>query len=136
MKFQLYATMSAGFEQQAAANGGTAAGEIDEVKRMFLEYAPLYFSNRIMNFAGLSHFKNHSRTNPILLIVTAIVSVLHMVFEFLGTFTPLITYLDVHSSLFSTSFRCGRRPLEEEKRVHRCLREVCFSSITVYAWIN
>lgn len=37
MKFQLYATMSAGFEQQAAANGGTAVGEIDEIKRMLIE---------------------------------------------------------------------------------------------------
>lgn len=30
------------------------------------------------------------RTNPILLIVTALVSVLHMVFEFLGTFESSI----------------------------------------------
>ncbi|KAF8313464.1 cleft lip and palate transmembrane 1 [Clavulina sp. PMI_390] len=60
MKFQIYASMSASFEQQAAANGGSASSEIDEVKRMFME------------------------TNPILLIVTAIVSVLHMLFEFLA----------------------------------------------------
>lgn len=112
MKFQLYASMSAGFEQQAAANGGAAAGEIDEVKRMFLEYVTLYLLRRI---AGSSCFNDSSRTNPILLIVTAIVSVLHMVFEFLGMFTPLSSHLIVDSSFLSTSFRGGRRPLEEEE---------------------
>lgn len=52
--------MNVGFEQAAAQQGAGAASELDEIKRMFLE------------------------TNPILLIVTAIVSVLHMVFEMLG----------------------------------------------------
>jgi len=37
MKFQIYASMSAGFEQQAADKGGAAAAEIDELKRMFME---------------------------------------------------------------------------------------------------
>lgn len=41
MKFQLYASMSAGFEQQAE-KGGAAATEVDEVKRMFMEYAARY----------------------------------------------------------------------------------------------
>jgi hypothetical protein len=37
LKFQIYASMAFGFEQQAADKGGAAAGEIDEVKRMFIE---------------------------------------------------------------------------------------------------
>jgi hypothetical protein len=60
-KFQLFASMSHSFSQ-AAQQKGAATSELDEVKRMLIE------------------------TNPILLIVTAIVSALHMVFEFLGMF--------------------------------------------------
>jgi hypothetical protein len=41
MKFQIYASMSAGFDQQAD-KGSVAATEIDEVRRMFMEYATWY----------------------------------------------------------------------------------------------
>jgi hypothetical protein len=58
MKFQIMASLSASFDQ-AAQQQGTSA-EFDEIKRMLTE------------------------TNPILLITTAIVSILHMVFEFLA----------------------------------------------------
>jgi len=37
MEPQVYASMSAGFERQAADKGGAAAAEIDELKRMFME---------------------------------------------------------------------------------------------------
>jgi len=37
MKPQVYGSMSAGFERQAADKGGAAAAEIDELKRMFTE---------------------------------------------------------------------------------------------------
>jgi hypothetical protein len=66
-KFQFYAVMSASFEQaqkQGAEGGGAGASagaaELDELKRMLLE------------------------TNPILLVTTFVVSVLHVVFEMLG----------------------------------------------------
>ncbi|KZW03735.1 cleft lip and palate transmembrane 1 [Exidia glandulosa HHB12029] len=56
-KFQMFASFTVGFED-AAKKG--SAGEIDEIKRMLLE------------------------TNPYFLALTAIVSVLHMVFEMLA----------------------------------------------------
>ena len=58
MKFQVFAAMTQSFEQ-AAQQQGTGA-EMDEVKRMLTE------------------------TSPWLLITTGIVTVLHMVFEFLA----------------------------------------------------
>lgn len=58
MKFTIFGTLTASFEQSAQAQGTGA--ELDEVKRMLTE------------------------TNPILLITTAIVTVLHMLFEFLA----------------------------------------------------
>ena len=76
-KFQMYAVMSASFDQaqQKGAEGGAGgagAAELDEVKRMFLE------------------------TNPILLITTFVVSVLHMVFEMLGEFiSPQIFFFSL-----------------------------------------
>ncbi|WVN90496.1 uncharacterized protein L203_105732 [Cryptococcus depauperatus CBS 7841] len=57
-KHNIYASMTATFEQAAAQNGGGA--EFDEIKRTLTE------------------------TNPWLLITTAIVTVLHIVFEFLA----------------------------------------------------
>ncbi|KAF8592449.1 cleft lip and palate transmembrane 1 [Ramaria rubella] len=57
MKFQMYATLASGFDEAAK---GAGSAEIDEVKRMLVE------------------------TNPFLLILTAAVSVLHMVFEMLA----------------------------------------------------
>ncbi len=58
MKFQVFSAMTQSFEQ-AAQQQGTGA-EMDEVKRMLTE------------------------TNPWLLITTGIVTVLHMIFEFLA----------------------------------------------------
>jgi len=60
MKFQLYASMTQGFEDAAKQQGGAATAELDEVKRMLIE------------------------TNPYFLGLTGIVSVLHMVFEMLA----------------------------------------------------
>jgi len=58
MKFTVFASMTQSFEQ-AAQQQGTGA-EMDEMKRMLTE------------------------TNPYLLVTTGIVTVLHMVFEFLA----------------------------------------------------
>ncbi|CAG8699018.1 23462_t:CDS:10 [Dentiscutata erythropus] len=60
MKFQLYMQMDESFRKQAQMIGGDAHSEFDEIKRMLRE------------------------TNPILLSVTFIVSLLHSVFEFLA----------------------------------------------------
>ncbi|PLW17605.1 hypothetical protein PCASD_17648 [Puccinia coronata f. sp. avenae] len=57
-KFQLFASMTVAFDQQANKAGGAA--ELDEVKRMFIETAPW------------------------LLITTFLVSALHAIFEFLA----------------------------------------------------
>lgn len=58
MKFQIFATLTVSFEQASQQQGSGA--ELDAVKRMLTE------------------------TNPVLLITTLIVSVLHMLFEFLA----------------------------------------------------
>lgn len=86
---------------QAAQQKGAATSELDEVKRMLIE------------------------TNPILLIVTAIVSALHMVFEFLGkSFLQMMTsWADVHTITFSLHVR--RFALAEKGRVDGCLNAVC-----------
>jgi Cleft lip and palate transmembrane protein 1 (CLPTM1) len=55
MKFQMYATLTSGFDEAAKGGKGAASAELDEVKRMLVE------------------------TNPFLLILTAVVSILHMV---------------------------------------------------------
>jgi hypothetical protein len=54
-KFQIFASMSQGFDEAAKKQGSSGGAELDEVKRMLVE------------------------TNPWLLGVTALVSVLHMV---------------------------------------------------------
>ncbi|KZT62279.1 cleft lip and palate transmembrane 1 [Calocera cornea HHB12733] len=59
MKFQIYASVGFGFEQQSRT-AGTGGGEIEEIKRMLIE------------------------TNPILLVTTILVSLLHTLFEFLA----------------------------------------------------
>ncbi|CDZ97998.1 Transmembrane protein [Phaffia rhodozyma] len=58
-KFTIYSSVGAGMEKQAAAQGGTG-GEMDEFKRVLVE------------------------TNPFLLGATVLVSILHMLFEFLA----------------------------------------------------
>jgi hypothetical protein len=54
-KFQMFASMTFGFQEAAKQQGGSSAAEIDEVKRMLIE------------------------TNPWFLGLTGIVSVLHVV---------------------------------------------------------
>ena len=55
MRWQLFTSMTDAFEKSAAQNGG--GGELDEIKRALIE------------------------TSPWLLITTAVVTVLHMLFE-------------------------------------------------------
>ncbi|KAF9180295.1 hypothetical protein BGZ51_006245 [Haplosporangium sp. Z 767] len=59
MKLQLYASMDIGMKRQSGMMGGTGA-ELDEVKRMLIE------------------------TNPLLLMLTIVVSCLHSIFEMLA----------------------------------------------------
>ncbi|GAA5850633.1 hypothetical protein JCM8547_001937 [Rhodosporidiobolus lusitaniae] len=78
-KFQLLSTMDDAFTKQSAATGG-GGGELDEIKRMLTE------------------------TNPLLLITTAVVSVLHMLFEFLA-FTADIKHWRGKKELVGVSVR-------------------------------
>ncbi|KAF9450961.1 cleft lip and palate transmembrane 1 [Macrolepiota fuliginosa MF-IS2] len=59
-KFQIFASMTAGFNEAAKQQGATAASELDEIKRMLVE------------------------TNPWFLGLTGLVSMLHVVFEMLA----------------------------------------------------
>jgi hypothetical protein len=59
-KFQMFASMTFGFQEAAKQQGGGSAAEFDEVKRMLVE------------------------TNPWFLGLTGVVSVLHVVFEMLA----------------------------------------------------
>ncbi|KLO14990.1 cleft lip and palate associated transmembrane protein [Schizopora paradoxa] len=59
-KFQLFASLGFGFSEAAKQQGGSANAELDEIKRMLTE------------------------TNPYFLLLTATVSVLHVVFEMLA----------------------------------------------------
>ncbi|KAG0268637.1 hypothetical protein DFQ27_006139 [Actinomortierella ambigua] len=60
MKLHMYASMDMSFQQQSAFGGASTGSEMDEVKRMLIE------------------------TNPWLLALTGIVSLLHSVFEMLA----------------------------------------------------
>lgn len=77
MKFQIYASLTAGFEEAAKNNQQTGSAELDELKRMLTE------------------------TNPYLLILTAVVSVLHMVY----VFNLLMFYMIIFTQFFLGS-RC------------------------------
>lgn len=59
-KFQMFASMTHGFDEAAKQQGASAGAELDEIKRMLLE------------------------TNPWFLALTATVSILHVVFEMLA----------------------------------------------------
>ncbi|KAI9069253.1 cleft lip and palate transmembrane 1 [Trametes sanguinea] len=59
-KFTIFAALTQSFAEAAKQQGGSSAAELDEVKRMLVE------------------------TNPYFLALTALVSVLHVVFEFLA----------------------------------------------------
>ncbi|KAL8281049.1 hypothetical protein RQP46_006407 [Phenoliferia psychrophenolica] len=79
MKWQIMASLDDSMKTQAATTGG-GGGELDEVKRMLTE------------------------TNPILLITTVIVTILHMLFEFLA-FTSDITHWKNKKELVGVSVR-------------------------------
>ncbi|KAI5124961.1 hypothetical protein M0805_007387 [Coniferiporia weirii] len=59
-KFQIFATMGHGFNEAVKQQGGASSTEMDEIKRMLVE------------------------TNPYFLMLTALVTVLHSVFEMLA----------------------------------------------------
>ncbi|KAG8980225.1 hypothetical protein FRB94_011328 [Tulasnella sp. JGI-2019a] len=80
MKFQLYATFSIGFEEASNKGGGATSADLDEIKRTLVE------------------------TNPWLLITTAVVSVLHMVFEMLA-FTSDVSHWRTRKELVGVSVR-------------------------------
>ncbi|KAK4701167.1 hypothetical protein P7C70_g5067, partial [Phenoliferia sp. Uapishka_3] len=79
MKWQIMASLDDSFKSQAAATGG-GGGEMDEIKRMLTE------------------------TNPILLVTTVVVTILHMLFEFLA-FTSDITHWKNKKELVGVSVR-------------------------------
>ncbi|KAF5388430.1 hypothetical protein D9615_000671 [Tricholomella constricta] len=60
LKFQMFAAMTSGFKEAAKQQGGSAGAELDELKRMLIE------------------------TNPWFLALTAVVSLLHVLFEMLA----------------------------------------------------
>ncbi|BGP24907.1 cleft lip and palate associated transmembrane protein [Rhodotorula toruloides] len=78
-KFQMLSTMDDAFTKQSAATGG-GRGELDEIKRILIE------------------------TNPTLLITTVVVSVLHMLFEFLA-FTSDVKHWRGKKELVGVSVR-------------------------------
>ncbi|KAG8941108.1 hypothetical protein FRC03_004866 [Tulasnella sp. 419] len=80
MKFNLYASMTHGFDEAANKGGGATSADLDEIKRMLIE------------------------TNPWLLIVTAVVSILHMVFEMLA-FTSDVAHWRKKEELVGVSVR-------------------------------
>ncbi|KAK4686060.1 hypothetical protein P7C73_g4075, partial [Tremellales sp. Uapishka_1] len=79
LKFSIFATMGASMEAQAAQPG--TGGEMDEVKRMLTE------------------------TNPILLITTVIVTMLHMLFEFLAFSSDVKHWRQKDKNLVGVSLR-------------------------------
>ncbi|KAI0034079.1 cleft lip and palate associated transmembrane protein [Vararia minispora EC-137] len=79
-KFQLFASLTAGFQQAAQQQGGASMAELDEIKRMLTE------------------------TNPWFLGLTALVSVLHVVFEMLA-FTSDVSHWRNKQELVGVSVR-------------------------------
>ncbi|KDQ17339.1 hypothetical protein BOTBODRAFT_105998, partial [Botryobasidium botryosum FD-172 SS1] len=79
-KFQLFASMTHGMEQTAETQGTAGMAELDELKRML------------------------SETKPWLLITTAVVSTLHMVFEFLA-FTSDVSHWRKKEEMVGVSVR-------------------------------
>ena len=100
MKFQIFSSLNQGFDQAAQQQGGAAGAEMDEVKRMFTE------------------------TNPYLLITTAIVTVLHMIFEFLA---------------FSSDIGHWRKKGKENDLVGVSLRTIltnCFVQLVILLYLH
>jgi len=80
MKFQLFATFSLSFDEVANKGGGITSSDIDEIKITLIE------------------------TNIWLLITTAVVSVLHMIFEMLA-FTSDVAHWRTKKELVGVSLR-------------------------------
>lgn len=98
MKFNIFASLTASFEQSANQQGTGA--ELDEVKRMLTE------------------------TNPILLITTALVTVLHMLFEFLA---------------FSSDVQHWRKKDKDNNLVGVSLRTIltnCFVQLVILLYLH
>ncbi|TFY83691.1 hypothetical protein EWM64_g321 [Hericium alpestre] len=79
-KFQLFSSMTQGFNEAAKQQGGTSGAELDEVKRMLTE------------------------TNPWFLGLTGIVSVLHILFEMLA-FSSDVSHWRTRKELVGVSVR-------------------------------
>lgn len=82
-KFQLFATMTASFQEAAKQQGSAGGAEMDEIKRMLVE------------------------TNPWFLGLTAAVSILHVMYVSCHVWLPLDTYLGVQR-LASRCWRLAR----------------------------
>jgi hypothetical protein len=80
-KFQLYASAGASLEKQAIAAGGSG-GEMDELKRTLIEVRPIHCC--VLLLLGAELTIGPLQTNPWLLGTTVLVSILHMLFEFLA----------------------------------------------------
>ncbi|KAI9448006.1 cleft lip and palate associated transmembrane protein [Lactarius indigo] len=80
-KFQLFASMTFGFQEAVKQQGSGSSAEIDEVKRMLIE------------------------TNPWFLALTGVVSVLHVVFEMLA-FKSDVSHWRKKDELTGVSVRC------------------------------
>ncbi|KAL7419662.1 hypothetical protein Q5752_005576 [Cryptotrichosporon argae] len=79
LKFNMYSAMTNSFEQAAQTQGSGA--ELDEMKRMLTE------------------------TNPILLVTTALVTILHTLFEFLAFSADVRHYKKLDKNLVGVSLR-------------------------------
>ncbi|KAH9482353.1 Cleft lip and palate transmembrane protein 1 [Psilocybe cubensis] len=80
MKFQIFASMTHGFNEAAKQQGQASGAELDEVKRMLLE------------------------TNPWFLALTGLVSLLHVVFEMLA-FKSDVTHWRAKKEMVGVSVR-------------------------------
>ncbi|KAI0368074.1 cleft lip and palate transmembrane 1 [Pilatotrama ljubarskyi] len=81
-KFTIFAALTQSFAEAAKQQGATSGAELDEVKRMLVE------------------------TNPYFLALTALVSMLHVVFEFLA-FSSDVSHWRKKQELVGVSVRCA-----------------------------
>lgn len=106
MKFQVYSSLVVGFEQQSASGGSGAGAELDEIKRMLMEYVYTFIAIlcSLLTYVGpqdepYSSDRHGGRQHA--------------------------AY-----ALRVLSFRCRRGSLEEEERVHWCFCPVCLYSMS------
>ena len=107
MKFTLYSSVGASFEAQAAAAGGSG-GEIDEIKRMLVEVSALLPASKASGVMGrltLFLWPTTLQTNPILLVTTVLVTILHMIFEFLAFSSDVSHWRKKDKDLVGVSLR-------------------------------